>query len=109
MFEEVDESVLPSRRSPGMMIEDQGKEVKDVAEMVRRKPGKLEDKAVNVGNMVAYDKFESRKPKIVCIGKVLNISGERVRNLSPTALSNLNFSSKLSLSLFPTSLLSRTS
>ena len=63
VFDEVDESITPSRRSPGMMIEDQGKEVKEVADMIRRKPGKLEDIRINPGNYVAYDKNETRKPK----------------------------------------------
>ena len=62
---------LDRRRSPGMMLEDQGRAVEDQKEHQPMKPGKLE-KLVS-GNHIVY-RTDDRRRKLVLVGKILNIS-----------------------------------
>ena len=72
--DEPDELVLDNpddRRSPGRMIEDEGGRRREIENMTKMKPGKLEKLAA--GNHMAYAGLE-RKSKTCHVGKITNIS-----------------------------------
>ena len=80
LFEE--ELELPAesaekRRTPGMMLEDHGKAVRDAEKALGPRPGKLE--RISGGVMIAYQTFPLNPPvnhqgRICAVGKVLSVS-----------------------------------
>ena len=76
----IDIDRLDTKRSPGMMLEDQGRTVE--AQERRMKPGKLEK--LHTGSHIVYT--EPGQPKICRIGKILPISRAEATVIRPILL-----------------------